>query len=206
VGIAATALGEWVTARDAWRAAGVAIPDETGPIEMNLGRTPIRIRPYDAPEVVWTERMDPARAVIVSVPFPESGRRYEDVVLHDGEPRGERLSRGRKVSVFDELALLQPSSYETWRLELMAPTFADLDAAASGLVAANACVDDWTEARVLCAKCSLGSEPHEHEPREVWTPQRRLGVAVRDMAPFATLDAWARNGAGRSFAPPVRVL
>jgi len=38
----------------------------------------------------------PAHAVIVRVPLPESGHRFRDVLLHDGEPRGTRRRRRRR--------------------------------------------------------------------------------------------------------------
>ncbi|MGH9939625.1 MAG: tetratricopeptide repeat protein [Blastocatellia bacterium] len=52
LGIAATALEDWAEARRAWKGFGAKIPDGEGPIEMEIGATPIRINPDDAPEVV----------------------------------------------------------------------------------------------------------------------------------------------------------
>jgi hypothetical protein len=115
-GIAATALGLWPRARAAWTSFGVDLPGQDGPIEMDLGATPIRVSPRDAPEVVWTKRIDPCRARILSVPLPESKRRYHDLVLHDGEQRGERRLGGQIVLVFDELDLLSASAFETWQV------------------------------------------------------------------------------------------
>jgi len=75
LGIAATALGDWATARRAWSAYGIELggePDE--PILMNFGLAPIRVNPeprFAEPEllidgrpfkteVVWAERLCPA--------------------------------------------------------------------------------------------------------------------------------------------------
>ncbi len=70
LGIAATALGRWEIARTAWRGAGVAVPDGDGPIDFPCGWTPIRLNPEADAEVVWSERLDPARALIRSIPLP----------------------------------------------------------------------------------------------------------------------------------------
>src|SRR5262245_9044692 len=84
-GIAATALGRWDRARAAWSATGIELPTGDGPIDMKIGATPIRVSPDEMPEVVWCDRIDPCRARIRSVPLPESRRRYDDLLLHDGE-------------------------------------------------------------------------------------------------------------------------
>jgi hypothetical protein len=81
---------------------------------MKIGITPIRVCCDAHPEVVWCHRLDPARAPIESIPTPESGRRYRDLLLHDGEPRGKRRYRDKTLSVFDELAVLEKSSFRTW--------------------------------------------------------------------------------------------
>ncbi len=103
LGIAATALGDWAAAQRAWAGYGIVIPRGEGPLEMGLGAVPIRIDPNGKPEVVWCARLDPARARIASVPFPESGRGCGDVLLTDGAPRGYREYRGRQVPVLNEL-------------------------------------------------------------------------------------------------------
>ena len=88
---------------------------------MALGAVPIRIDPHGAPEVVWCERLDPARVRIASVPFPESRRACGDVLLTDGEPRGYREYAGRQVPVFNELELLAASKFSTFAVTLSAP-------------------------------------------------------------------------------------
>ena len=199
-GIAATALGDWPRARAAWRACKIPIPDGEGPIVMNIGPTPIRIRPEEAAEVVWCERIDPARAIVRSVPLPDSERRYGDLVLHDGEPRGKRKLGDREVSVFDELALLQASRYATWRVVIHAADAAAMTAFVAGFDDTDTCVEDWTESIVpLCKDCSLG-RPHDHHERERdlgWRPERRLGVAAKsegDLAPLRTSTGRWRDG------------
>ena len=78
LGIAATALGRWDVARSAWRGFGINMPKGDGPIDFPCGTCPIRINPDGDAEVVWAERIDPARAELLSIPFPESNHRWKD--------------------------------------------------------------------------------------------------------------------------------
>ena len=186
-GIAATALGLWPRARAAWAAAGIALPPGEGAIEMNIGPTPVRVSPESAAEVVWCFRIDPCRARVESVPLPDSDRRYGDLLLHDGEARGRRHLRGRSIPVFDELAVLELSSFKTFEVVVCSPSEAELTETMERLRAEDLGVEDWTSnVRLLCAKCSLGDEDHTHDADAAatgpWRQERRLGVAARDEA------------------------
>jgi hypothetical protein len=192
-GIAATALGLWPRARAAWSSFGVKLPAGEGPIEMDLGPTPIRVSLDEAPEVVWTRRIDPCRARVRSIPLPQSGRRYDDLVLHDGEGRGKRRLRDRSVTVFDELQLLQPSAFDTWQLVIRFASPEEHHALISELEDGELPVEDWTvNHEILCEACSLG-EPHAHDDlrhrNRSWDPEHRLGVAVRDSSELRPLLA-----------------
>jgi hypothetical protein len=201
-GIAATALGRWERARAAWTALGIDVPAGDGPIEMDLGPAPVRVSPREEPEVVWCERIDPCRARIRNVPMPESGRRYLDLILHDGEARGKRRLEGRVLSVFDELDLLEPSPFGTWEVIVNCPDQAALDEVCEQLDTDDVSVEDWTSNfQALCEKCSLGDpdeHDHEHaEPEGAWNPERHLGVAARseaDLHPLRRARLWWRRG------------
>ena len=165
-GIAATALGNWTRARAAWTAYGIDVPAGDGPLAMKLGTAGVRVSPDDAPEVVLGTRLDPCRVRLVSVPLPESKRRFGDVVLHDGEARGRRHVGERTVTVFDELTLLEPSTYGTWVVEARCRTREERDALVGLFDDVDGAVEDWTEnLETICARCSLGEPHHDHEPR-----------------------------------------
>ncbi len=196
-GIAATALGRWARARAAWTAVGIKVPAGDGPIEMDLGPTPIRVSPQEHAEVVWCDRIDPCRARIRSVPLPESGRRFLDLVLHDGEARGRRRLGDRSVAVFDELDLLEPSPFGTWEVIVRCEKPEDLGQVSDGLPD-DLCVEDWTgSVQMLCEKCSLGDPSHDHPEEEAaWSPERRLGVAARsedDLRSLRRARLWWRR-------------
>jgi tetratricopeptide (TPR) repeat protein len=209
LGIAATALGDWKKARWAWSRFGVQIPPGDGPFEVLGELTPIRLNPRGDAEVVWSLRIDPARARLRSIPLPESKHRYDDLILHDGAPAGYRKLRGEDVPVFDELALLEPSAYQSWQATVVAAAASDIAELHGLLEAIDVPCEDWTgSVRMLCKKCSEGT-PHEHSPREEkegWKATRTIGLAVRDSDPMAVLRGWAASGGGRTFAAFDRVL
>lgn len=148
LGIAATALGKWDIARDAWQRAGVKVPSGDGPVDLPSGLAPIRLHPKSDGETAWAERLDPARARVVSIPLGSFC--YGDVVLNDGAPQGYRLLGGKEVPVFDCLALLEPSPLSTWSVEIelneaehhRAAAFASLSQLA---LARGQCAENWTQ-------------------------------------------------------------
>jgi hypothetical protein len=204
LGIAATALEEWNEARRAWRGAGMDVPDGEGPVQFPCGRTPVRLNPHGAAEVVWCDRLDPARAEIRSIPLPESGFRFRDVVLNDGAANGYRRHRGHELPVFDCLARLQASPFLTWVAQLHLPSTETAPAALDALVDAaseqDMAAEDWTGSlRTLCKACSEGRPHEEHEPpppAEADGP-RRVAIAARDEPQArALLDAWLPQSGG----------
>jgi tetratricopeptide (TPR) repeat protein len=197
LGIVATALEDWSTARRAWTRYGIDIPDGEGPIHMRLGQTPIRMK-VEENEVVWCERIDPARAIVRNIPMPASGRRYGDLLLHDGAPNGYRKLGDREAPVFDELALIAPSTMHTYSVPVRAPSMKAITELVRELDAAGTPAEDWTSSvRRLCKACSEGrpGDKHEHanDPSE-WRSDRTLGVAAESASAIvSTLGQWARG-------------
>jgi hypothetical protein len=169
---------------------------------MDLGAVPIRVSPIDHPEVVWCDRLDPARATIRSIPTPECGRGCGDTVLHDGERKGTRVYLGREVPVFDELQLLEEGSLHTFTARVVAPSASDVEVLEEAAPGRGVVVEDWQSSiHWMCKQCSEGS-PHAHEPADAgegdWNPERTLGVAApsADEARTALVE-WATQGTGR---------
>jgi hypothetical protein len=98
-GIAATIMRDWVTARYAWEGFGIALPPGDGPIDGNFGMACVRLSCRDSREVVRVRRLCPIRARVVNVPFDVS-RRYGEIVVHDGEPKGDWVVGDRRYRVF----------------------------------------------------------------------------------------------------------
>lgn len=166
--IAATALGQWRQARGLWRRYGIDMPDSDEPTAFSPALTPIRVAPNGSPEVIWADRIDPARAVIRSVPTVASGRRYGDLLLHDGAPNGYRRLNGHETPVFDELQVLTPSRYATWELQVQHIDSEQADALVQRLGDADLPAENWsTGLRAMCKACSEGrpddDAAHDHE-------------------------------------------
>lgn len=176
MGIAATALSLWSEARRAWSLYGLQITPGDGPIEMDFGAVPIRINPKSDSEVVWARRIDPARAILTSIPLPESGHRYSDLLLHDGAPVGYRLLGDQEVPVFDELARLAAGTFGTYEVNIEARTIEDLVAFEDACKEVGCACEDWSSIRMLCQRCSEG-KPHPH-PEPSVEGEHRFAVAA----------------------------
>jgi hypothetical protein len=209
LGIAATALRDWELARRAWRGYGIdraMLPDGTGPIEVDWGRAPVRIvGPGEEQEVVWGRRICPARIKIENVPFPSSGHRWGDVVLHDGAPNGERVVDGRVYGVFDELERWSPSEIPTLDVAARCERDADAEALIEAFEAAHFSAEDCTaNVRSLCAACSAGnlcSDAHAFPTAGI---ARRFGIAAPLGLAGTVLHAWrSARPATRDFDEPV---
>lgn len=188
--IAATALRKWDVARLVWMQQGLKIDDETGPIEMDFGMTPIRLNPQESAEVVWANRIDPVRARIVSVPKTSAGFNHGDIVLHDGAAVGYRHVGEAKYPVFNVLELFESSNYKTFvaNVEILdEENMAELEKIFSD---SSHEFEDWTSnVRILCRQCSEGDD-HDHHDEDLkneFYSNRTLGVAVfdkQDVLPF----------------------
>jgi hypothetical protein len=206
LGIAATALGEWALARRAWAAFGVDLPPGEGPVLEDLGITPVRLNPVPrfhepellldgvryADEVVLARRRCPATARLDSVPFPESGHRFGDVILLDGDPVGEAAYGGRTLPVFNEITLLEPSPYPTL-----------------GVIVPNVGVDALRALTELFRAAGFGAE--------CWTSNtEHEGIAAADLitvgigapqdAATRLLAQWTLAGEGRDFGSLEQLL
>lgn len=176
--IAATALRRWSLARRAWSDNGFEVADGNEPLVMDLGRTPVRLNPNQDGEVVWGRRIDPVRVMIESVPFPESGFRCNDIVLHDGAAVGLRVIRGREYPVFNVLELFEASKISTFVASIRASAPEQVEWLAQLADATGVVMEDWTgSVKTVCSLCSEGTphEFHEIEGEKAWNSERKVG-------------------------------
>lgn len=196
LGIAATALGDWSEARRAWTACGMTPPEGDGPPDFGWGMTPVRLEPNGDGEVVWARRIDPARAVIGSVPLPDSPYRWRDVVLTDGAEEGQRIVDGRVYSVFNALQLLSPSPFQTFVVELGTENEEAINALGELAMDAEVGAEYWGKStRNICKACSLGlPEGHNHDGAP---SNPHFGLAVQDERQARGLiDKWLQETPG----------
>lgn len=190
--IAATALRDWATARRLWFEDGIEIEGETGPIDMDFGQTPVRLNPESQGEVVWARRLDPVRARVLSVPLPDSGFRFGDVVLHDGAAVGYRMLGESKKPVFNVLELFAKSTNSTYVAVVESRDQSTLEQALQVAADHNVEAEDWTtNFQVLCRQCSEGlpHEKHDAEVRAEWQSRHRIGLATADPSSVEVLLA-----------------
>jgi hypothetical protein len=209
LGIASTALKNWSEARRAWTACGIDLDDRADEVRMPPVTACVRLNPKGDGEVVWGERLDPARIAILNVPLPQSGHRFNDVVLNDGASNGTRVDdNGREVPVFDELTIWSVSNYSTFRARLNVPD----DAARKSLV--DLCethelgVEDWSTIRFICSQCSRGNPgPHKCEARPLEDGSRRFGFAAKNLDEMlAVLQEWSSANGSADLDEPELLL
>jgi len=145
---------------------------------------------FGTTEVVWCWRRSPAHAVIASVPLPESGHRFRDVLLHDGEPKGSRRLGDRDVSVFDELEKLHDSDLPTWQAQVEGATREITDALGDLAGHRGLGVDDWSGINLMCSDCSHGIPDPEHAHPPASSRVATLGMAGQEQDLRATLHEW----------------
>lgn len=167
LGIAATVLLDWRTAREAWNHFGLNLEVNDEELTMDLSIVPIRLNPDDDGEVVWCKRIDPARAIIKNIPLAASGHRFGDMVLNDGAAEGYRIRNGKEVPVFNELQLLTKSAYSTYSIIAYTDVQEQVDKLEELCHNTSVEFEDWSSSiQILCKQCSEGT-PHETHDQDL---------------------------------------
>ncbi len=195
LGIAATALEEWTEVRRAWRALEIASP--LGSLDVPGPPVAIRVDPLGCAEVVLCSRLDPARAVVRCVPLPRSGRRFGDLLLHDGVPNDLRVVGGKEIPVFDELEVLMASPHVTWEVTVAVPSPEDVTALIETAQRRGLGAEDWSSARWYIPSGGPGWFPEP--PRVVPQPEGQfvLGFGAPSEEELrAVLDDWVGRREG----------
>ncbi|WP_217180129.1 tetratricopeptide repeat protein [Streptomyces sp. AC495_CC817] len=198
LGIAATIRRDWAVARDAWAGYDIEIPPGEGAIEGRFGHACVRLDTDGRHEVVWIERLCPTRGRVVNVPVT-GGRRYGEIVLHDGQPNGERVVDGSTFPVFDELLLFEASDLPTLEVTVAVGESADLEALAALFGDHGFGAETADSVTVHCACCSEGTLHREPTPTRTGAQRFRLAAPEEDARRL--LDRWAGEKViGRSWS------
>ncbi|MEU6671518.1 tetratricopeptide repeat protein [Streptomyces sp. NPDC046727] len=187
LGIAATIQRDWATARRAWEGFGIPVPDGDGEINGRFGAACVRLDTGGEREVVWIDRLCPTRGRVMNVPG-SAGRRFGEIVVHDGEPRGRRVVDGREYPVFDELLLFESSDLPTLAVTVHAGEAADVDDLVDLVSGHDYGAEPASSFELLCACCSEGT--HERE-RQVHAGTQRVFLAAPEEEARRLLDEWA---------------
>lgn len=147
--------------------------------------------------MVWIERLCPTRGRVVNVPVT-GGRRYGEIVVHDGEPNGERVVDGSTYPVFDELLLFEPSDLPALQVTVAAGDRADLEALLQLFTDHDFGAEPASSVTTHCACCSEGTL---HKERHVHAGAQRVSLAAPEEAARRLLERWAGETAmGRSWS------
>lgn len=175
LGIACTALKKWKEARIAWNKFGLELNVNNTEVKIDIGDTPIRLLNGD---VVWANRICPARAYIDDIPLVENGHGYYDLVLIDGSPNGTKTLDGVEYSIFDELEILEESAYEIYlvRVEVEHPN--DILELEDMCYEQKYGFEDWTDAVTISCKQCYEGVPHDSHDEEFKTGENEHNLAI----------------------------
>ncbi len=193
LGIAATIRRDWATARDAWQGFGVQLPEGDGQIDGDFGPACVRLDTGGEQEVVWVRRLCPTRGRVLNVPVTK-GRRFGEIVVHDGVPNGERTFGGGTVPVFDELVLLETSELPTLHVTVDASSAEDVDALVEAFAAQDFGAEPASGFHNLCACCSEGTVDYDEKATPTHAGTQQIWLAAPEPAARELLDAWAGEG------------
>ena len=109
LGIAATALRKERIAKTVWQKFGCG----AAPLH-DQAVVALRVPSGKLFEILWAKPLDPAQAYLSSIPGPDTGRRFRDVVIFDFSPCGHTVAGRKRYPVFDFLGVLRHSPYHTF--------------------------------------------------------------------------------------------
>ncbi|MEM1215149.1 MAG: tetratricopeptide repeat protein [Bacteroidota bacterium] len=106
LGMAATALKKWRVARSVWSKFGMGkiSPQPEG----------LRLTYNGQFEILWMRPESPAHGRILSIPHPDSGFHYGDLVMYERKPIGHHIVDQRRVPVYAEFGHFKRSPYQTF--------------------------------------------------------------------------------------------
>ncbi|MEO3821946.1 hypothetical protein [Plantactinospora sp. B24E8] len=117
----------------------------------------------------------------------DPGRRFGEVVLHDGVPNGERVFQGQQVPVFDEILLFTASELPTLSVTVTASAPDDVEALYEMFARDNLGAEVCDTVKPLCNCCSEGSVTQE---RTVQAGRRSMLLGAPEQRAAELLDQW----------------
>lgn len=162
LGIVATALKKWRWAREAWNKVGYQLRRNNKALVLDMGAVPVRLNPKGKAEIVWATRIGPVRAVIESIPHPDSGKNYHDIVLLDTEPSGFHIVKNKRIRVYDELEVIKTSRYKTFSVVLETADTKAINILDRLCLDADLGFDNWSKATHSLVRKNNQSLPEYH--------------------------------------------
>ena len=146
IGLAATALRRWKTARTAWNHAGHGLPLTNRPVRLAPEPVGISCRYRGRREILWGRRLDPVRAELLSLPQLPVGLNFGDTVLYDLQKIGDRMLPAGRVPIHPLLELTEHRFYRTYRVRLYTESAEPLEVLHRLCREASLGFDNWSAA------------------------------------------------------------
>ena len=141
LGIGASATGRFRLARTVWNKFGISSTPRQKPVQIA-----VQLTHNGMFEVVGALKIDPARAMLISIPHPKSDRSYRDIILIDKNRIGTTITGNKKWPIFQELDLLKRSHFQTWSCVLENATEHDLQILEKLADEAKVGIEIWSNA------------------------------------------------------------
>ena len=191
IGLAATALRQWRTARTAWNHLGHDLPLTARPPQLAPEIVGVRCKHRGQREILWARRLDPVRAELLSLPQLPTSLNYGDTVLFDLDKVGERMLPGGRVPVHPFLEQTDTRFYRTHRVRLYTESAAPIERLQELCRAANLGFDNWSAA----TRQITGKGLTEYYGRELLQATEHIlplvGIATRRPEQLEeVLEAW----------------
>ncbi|MBK8041754.1 MAG: hypothetical protein KBG02_12605 [Haliscomenobacter sp.] len=138
LGIAAAALGKDRLAKAVWQKFTPPAP-QGALISLRLEHSGLF-------ELIWAKTLDSVRAMLFSIPHPDSDLHYRDIVLFDREQVGLNIAGKRKVPVFPVLGRTKRSFFQTFTCILHQTTAQSIQTLETLCADAGIGFEIWTDA------------------------------------------------------------
>ncbi|MBL1080998.1 hypothetical protein JK359_03250 [Streptomyces actinomycinicus] len=127
-----------------------------------------------------------------------AGRRFGEIVVHDGEPRGHRVVDGREYPVFDELLLFEASGVPTLAVTVNAGAAEDVEALVDLFSGHDYRAEPASSFELMCSCCSEGTVERE---RSTHGGTQQVLLAAPEEEARRLLAEWAAGtGPDRSWS------
>ncbi|MCB0640412.1 MAG: hypothetical protein KDC44_02175 [Phaeodactylibacter sp.] len=199
-GLAATALQNTALANDAWNKLGKPVGEEPQPVAVLLQKGRQQ-------EVVWGRPLDPVRVRLISIPQPAFRRRFNDIVLIDPFLHGYRTVGEKRLDVYEEVALLERSRFQTFCFWVNTDKLQYIDLLAGLCRESGLGFDNWSMAsRLLLNRDRQGLLEYPGNPQVSAADQWLVAVAARQKVQLRkVLKEW-QSLTSRTHSQPLRVL
>ncbi len=179
VGTAATALHKMRLARSIWAKFGWSAPS---PRKGELVVVRLQYGPYY--EILWGQRLGPVRAVLASIPSPDSGLAHRDELLLEGRPSGYHVLSRKRYPVFDVLDVHKRSHFHTWSSNLSQASEKAVNVLADLCSQNGVGFENWSNASQSWQSHYRHPEYYHHPmPEEAWEEDLLVAFAHREIRP-----------------------